>query len=125
VDRAHAREALIEPVRVDLALVPVDEHRIDGHQSEPPRHAQRCQQVGFAQSDHGDVEGAADFQEAGFLEVSDDEAVIARALGFECVADRLRGAAEFRQRMEKVVGWVEPVHLEFDAGRRGGVEQRL
>jgi hypothetical protein len=74
---------------------------------------------------NGDVEGAADFQEAGFLKVSDDEAVIARALGFECVADRLRGAAEFRQRMEKVVGWVEPVHLEFDAGRCGGVEQRL
>ena len=88
------REALIEPVRVDLALVPVNEHRIDGHQSEPPPHAQRCQQVGFAQSDHGDVEGAADFQEAGFLKMSDDEAVIARALGFECVADRLRGAAE-------------------------------
>ena len=57
--------------------------------------------------------------------MSDDEAVIARALGFECVADRLCGAAEFRQRMEKVVGWVEPVHLEFDAGRCAGVEHCL
>jgi len=125
VDRAHPREALIEPLRVHLSLVPVNEHRIDGHQSEPSPHAQRRQQIGFAQSNHGDVEGAADLQEAGFLEMSDDEAVIARALGFECVADRLRGAAEFRQRMEKVVGWVEPVHLECDAGRCGRVEQRL
>ena len=125
MDRAHPREALIEPLRVHLSLVPVNEHRIDGHQSEPSPHAQRRQQIGFAQSNHGDVEGAADLQEAGFLEMSDDEAVIARALGFECVADRLCGAAEFRQRMEKVVGWVEPVHLECDAGRCGRVEQRL
>ena len=125
MDRAHPREALIEPLRVHLSLVPVNEHRIDGHQSESPPHAQRCQHVGFAQSDHGDVEGAADFQEARLLEVSDDEGVIARALGFECVADRLRGAAEFRERMEKVVGRVESANLEFDAGRCGGVEQRL
>jgi hypothetical protein len=48
--------------------------------------------------------------------VSDDEAVIARALGFECVADRLRGAAEFRERMEKVVGWVEPVTSNLTPG---------
>ena len=125
MDGAHAREALVEAVRVHLALVPIDEYRIDGDETEPPSHAQRRQQIGLAQPDHGDVERAADFQQARLLEMADDEGVISRAFGFERVADRLRGAAEFRQRMEQMVGRIEAVDLEPDAGGGGRVQQRL
>ena len=125
MDGAHAREALVEAVRVHLALVPIDEYRIDGDETEPPSHAQRGQEIGLAQPDHGDVERAADFEEARLLEVADDEAVVSGALGLERVADRLRRAAEFGQRMEQMVGRIEPVHLEPDAGGGGRVQQRL
>jgi hypothetical protein len=47
---------------------------------------------------------------------SSDEAIVARAFGFQSVADRLRRAAEFRQRMGQVVGRIEAVDFEPDIG---------
>src|SRR6516164_8394386 len=73
----------------------------------------------------GDVDRTADFQKAGLLEVTDDEGVVSLALRVQSVADGLRRAAEFRQRMEEVVGRIKAMDLEPDAGTGGCVEQRL
>jgi hypothetical protein len=43
----------------------------------------------------------------------------------ERVADRLRGAAEFRQRMEEMVGRIEAMDLEPDVGTGGCIQRRL
>src|SRR5262249_7381680 len=72
-----------------------------------------------------DVDRTADFQKAGLLEVTDDEDVVSLALRVESIADGLRSAAEFRQRMEEVVGRIEAMDLEPDAGTGGCVQQRL
>jgi hypothetical protein len=116
LDGPHSCHALAEAVRRHLPLVPVDEYRIDGNQAEATPHAQRRQQVRFPETDHRDVDGAADLQEARLLEMADDEGVVSRAFRFERVSDRLRGAAEFRERMEEVVWRIEAVHFEADAG---------
>src|SRR6266566_9756374 len=63
--------------------------------------------------------------QAGFLEVTDDEGVVSCPLRVQSVADGLRRAAEFRQRMEEVIGRIEAMDLEPDAGTGGCVEQRL
>ena len=47
------------------------------------------------------------------------------ALRVQSVADGLRRAAEFRQRMEEVVGRIEAMDLEPDARSGSRVEQRL
>src|SRR5262249_5135574 len=49
--------------------------------------------------------------------------VVSCALRVQSVADGLRRAAEFRQRMEEVVGRIEAMDLEADAGTGGCVEQ--
>src|SRR5262245_47914526 len=43
----------------------------------------------------------------------------------QSIADGLRRAAKFRQRMEQVVGRIEAMDLEPDAGTGGCVQQRL
>ena len=85
----------------------------------------RGEQCRLAQADHGNVDGAADLQEARLLEMTDDEGVIAGALRLERVADGLRRAAEFRQRMKEMVGRIEAVHLELDARGGDGVQLAL
>ena len=80
-------------MRPDLSFVPVDEHRVDGDETEPPAHAQRRKQRSLAQAGDRNVERAADFQQTGFLKVADDEGVVSGPLGFQRVTDRLRGAA--------------------------------
>src|SRR5262245_12359332 len=55
----------------------------------------------------------------------DNEGVISRALRFERVADRLRGAAEFGERVEEVVRRIEAMHFEADAGSGHRLQQRL
>jgi len=112
MDGPHAGDALFEALRPHLALVPRDENGIDGHETEPVPHAQPGKQRRFAQADDGNVDGSADLQEAGLLEVADDEGVVTRALRLERVADRLRGAAEFRQRVEQMIGRIEAVYFE-------------
>ena len=57
--------------------------------------------------------------------MADHECIISRALGFERVADGLRSAAEFGERMEEMVGRIKPVHLEADAGTGGRIQRRL
>ena len=57
--------------------------------------------------------------------MTNDEAIVSLALRFQSVADGLRGAAEFRQRMEEMVGRIEAMDLELDAGTGGCVQQRL
>jgi hypothetical protein len=79
---------------------------------------QRRQQVGLAQADHRDVDERRGSRAARLLEVTDDEGVVARLLASIAFADDLRGAAELGQRVEGMVGRVEPVHLETHAGRR-------
>ena len=54
--------------------MPFDERRIDGHKADPAAHAQRREEIGLAQADDGDIDRAANFQEAGLLEMTDDEA---------------------------------------------------
>ena len=125
MNRPHARDALLEAVRSHLPLVPFDEDRIDGHEAEPAPHAQRRKQGRLAQADDRDIERAADFQKAGLLEVADDEGIVSRALRLQRVADRLRGAAEFRQRVEQMIGRIEAVDLEPDAGTGCRVQQTL
>ena len=112
-------------MRPHLALVPFDERRIDGHETDPAAHAQ-CREHGrLAEADHRDVERTADFQQARLLEMADHEGIIASLFGFKRVADRLRGAAEFRQRVKQMVGRVEAMDLEPDAGTGHGVQQAL
>ena len=57
--------------------------------------------------------------------MTDDESVVSRAFCLKSVADRLRGAAEFRQRMDIMVGRFEAANLEFDAGRSRCIKQIL
>src|SRR5262249_5769011 len=96
-----------EAVRPHLPLMPVDEHRIDGHQTKLAPHAQCRKQCRFTETNHGDIDRTADFQKARLLEVTDDEGVVSCALRVQSVADGLRRAAEFRQRMEEVVGRIK------------------
>ena len=121
----HADHALIQAVSPHLPLVPIDEPRIDGHKADPAAHAERCEEIGLAQADDGNVDCAANFQEAGLLEMPNDERVISRAFRFQRVADRLRGATEFRERMKVQVGRVEAVDLEFEIGAGDRIEQLL
>src|SRR5215470_19972278 len=65
------------------------------------------------------------FPKAGLLEVTDDEGVVSLTLRVQSIADGLRRAAKFRQRMEQVVGRIEAMDLEPDAGTGGCVQQRL
>ena len=97
--------------------------RIDGHKADPAAHAERREEIGLAQADDGNVDRAANFQEAGLLEMPNDERVISRAFRFQRVADRLRGATEFRERMKVLVGRVEAVDLEFEIGAGDRIEQ--
>ena len=68
---------------------------------------------------------AADLQETRLLEMADDEGIVAGALCFECIADGLRRAAKFGQRMEMSVGRVEAMHLEPRRRDRDMVEKSL
>jgi hypothetical protein len=88
-------------------------------------HAQCREQCRFTETNHGDVDRTADFQKAGLLEVTDDEGVVSLALRVQSVADGLRRAAEFRQRMEEMVGRIKAMDLEPDARTGGCVEQCL
>ena len=108
-----------------LPVVPGDEDRVDGHQPEALAHAERRQQVGFAQRDDGDVDRAADLEKAGLLEMAEHERVVAVLLGLQSVANDLTGAAELGQRMEGMIGRIEAVHLEARAWTGNLVEQRL
>jgi hypothetical protein len=109
----------------DLLLVPGDEDGVDGHQADPAPHRAGGEQRRLAEADHGDVQRSAALQQAGLLEVADDEGGAARALGRDGVADRLRRAAELGDRVEVPVGRREAVHLEPDARAGRGVERRL
>ena len=122
---AHADDALIETVRPHLALVPGDEGRVDGHEADAAAHAQRREQIGLAETDHRNVECAADFQKARLLKMADDKGVVTVALRLDGDADHLCGAAEFRQRMEKMIGRIEAVDFELHAGACGRIECRL
>jgi hypothetical protein len=115
----------LRPYALNLPLVPIDEHRIDGHKAKPPPHAQRGQKCRLAQSDHGYVDRATDFQKTRLLEVADDEGFISRALRLQSVADRLRGTAKFRQRVEKMVGRFQAVNLEPDTRTGCCIQQSL
>ena len=79
----------------------------------------------LTETNHGNVDRAADLQQAGLLEVTDDEGVVPRPLRVEGIADRLRRAAKFRQRMEEVVRRIEAMDLEPHAWTGSRVEQRL
>src|SRR5579864_6064649 len=57
------------------------------------------------------------FQEPGLLQMADDEGIVAGALGFQGVADRLCRAAEFGQRVKMAVGRIQAVNLEAHTGR--------
>src|SRR5262249_19966818 len=96
-----------------------------GHETKLAPHAQCREQRRFTETNHGNVDRTADFQQARPLEVTDDEGVVPCPLRVQGIADRLRRAAEFRQRMEEVVGRVEAMDLEPAAGTGGYVEQPL
>src|SRR6202000_323150 len=53
------------------------------------------------------------------------ERVITGALGFQRIADGLRRAAEFGQRMKMPVWRIEAMNLECHARRGGRIEMRL
>jgi hypothetical protein len=108
-----------------LPLVPIDEDRINGDQAQSACHRARREQIGFTEPDHRDVQRSANFQEARLLEVADDEGIISCAFGLERVADCLRGAAEFRQRVEEMIGRIETVDFELDAGTGNRVQDTL
>src|SRR5271155_892849 len=57
--------------------------------------------------------------------MADDERIIARPLRLERIADYLRRAAEFGQRMKISVGRVETMDFEPVAGTGGAVQKRL
>ena len=109
----------------DLPVVPRDKDRIDGHKTQAIAHAEAGQQVGLAQADHRDVDGTTNLDQAGLLEMTDHERVVAGLLGSDRMADDLGGAAKLGQRMEGMIGRIEAVHLETDARPGNGVERRL
>ena len=78
-----------------LALMPIDENRIDGDKADLGPHAQGGQHAGFAEPDDRHIHCATHLQETRLLEVADDERVISCTLGFERIADGLRRASEF------------------------------
>jgi hypothetical protein len=55
----------------------------------------------------------------------DHEGVVTGTLGFERIADGLRGAAEFCQRMKQVIGRIEAMDLELDAWTGHGIQKVL
>jgi len=111
----HADHALVEAMSLHLPLVPLDEPWIDGHKADPAAHAvSAANRLASPRPMTGMSTRAADFQEAGLLEMPDDECVISGALRLQRVADGLCGATEFRERMKVLVGRVEAVHLEFE-----------
>src|ERR1700733_1982160 len=124
-DGAHADHPLVEPVRHHLALVPGDEARIDGHETDTAAHGERSQQVCFAEPDYWYVQCAADFQKTRLLEMADDERVVAGTLRFDGVTDYLCRAAEFRQRVEVTIGWVKAVDFKLDIRRCNLIQIRL
>ena len=119
------RHALLQAMGPHLPFVPIDERWIDGHKSDPSPHAERREKIGLAQTDNRHVDRAANFQEAGLLEMPDDKCVISGAFCFQRVADGLGGTPEFRQRMKMLVGWIETVDLEFEIGAGNRVDQAL
>ena len=121
----HARHTVLEAIRSDLPLVPIDEDRIDGHQAELPPHAQRRQKICFAEADNRNVDRAADFQKTGLLKMANDECIVTRALCLQSIADRLRGATEFRQRMKEVIRRIQAMNLEAEIDPGYRVEQIL
>src|SRR5215472_10267265 len=125
MNRTHTRHALVEAVSSYLPLVPIDEHRVDGHKAKAPSHAQRGQKCRLAQSDHRYIDRAPDFQKTGLLEMADDEGFISCTLGLQSVADRLRGAAKFRKRVKKMVGRVQAVNFKPDARTGCPIQQTL
>src|SRR5262249_49346462 len=101
-------DALVEAVRSHLPLMPVDEDRVDGHETKLAPHAQCCKQCRFAETNHGDVDRTADFQKAGLLEVTDDEGVVSLTLRVQSIADGLRRAAKFRRGWNRWSGGSRP-----------------
>lgn len=83
MDRPHAGRALLQAECPQLPLVPVDEDRIDGDEAEPAPHGQRRQHAGLAEANDGDVDGTPDFQQAGLLEMADDESIVTGSLGLQ------------------------------------------
>jgi hypothetical protein len=108
-----------------LALMPINENLIDGDKSDRPAHAHGGQHARFPEADHRYLQRATHLQETRFLEMADDEGVVPGTLGFECVADGLRGAAEFSQWMEMSIGRVKAVDLESNAGAGCLLKKRL
>jgi hypothetical protein len=125
LERRGAHHPLAEPVHPHLSLVPGDEDRIDGHEAQPMSHAEGGEQVGLAEADDRDVDGAADFEQPRLLEVADHKSIVAGLFRLQRMADDLRGATELGQGMERVGGRIEAVNLEADARIRDTVEQRL
>jgi hypothetical protein len=78
-DLRHAADALRQTVTDHLLVVPRNEHRIDHHQPEPPADRAGEQHRRLAEADHRDIDGAAAFGQAGFLEMADDEGVVTAA----------------------------------------------
>src|SRR5258708_22344015 len=105
--------------------MPGDEGRIDGHETQPMSQAQCGDEIGLAESDDRDVDGATDDKQSGLVEVADHESIVRGLFRFQRMADDLRGATELGQRMERVGGRIEAVNLEADARARDAVEQRL
>src|SRR5258708_26950049 len=110
IARAPANRPL-KGVGADLPLVPLEIDRVDCHEAQPATHAAGGEQIRLAERDDRNVQRTAGFQQARLLEMADDKSVVTLALGLDAVADRLRRAAELGQRMEKMVGRIEPVHL--------------
>ncbi len=88
-------------------------------------HAQGRDHVGLSQADHGNIDGAAQLDQGGLLEVAEHEGVVSFLLGLEGVADHLTGAAELAQRMEGEVRRIEAEDLEADARARDRIEHGL
>jgi hypothetical protein len=51
--------------------------------------------------------------------------VVTGAFRLQGIADRLRGAAELRQRVEQVIGRIEAVHFEPDTRTGHRIQQTL
>src|SRR6202034_2265665 len=87
--RPHARDPLTKAMRDDLPLMPIDEAWIDGDKPEPSTHAHGRQHARLAQPDDRDLKSAADLQQAGLLEMADDECVVAGPPRLQPPANRL------------------------------------
>src|SRR5262249_19658564 len=114
LDRRDSGDPRLQSVARHLILVPGDEDGIDRHKADPAAERASVQHVRLAQPDHRNIEGAAGFDQACVLEMSNYETIIALRLGTQRRADGLLGAAKLGEGVEVPVRRADAMNIDAD-----------